>query len=285
MDDMVNQNNVSQGNPANAPVMRKIKRPIKRPVQTPLGAAPMAPNAGGQAGNMPRLKKIKRPIKRPIFQPMNGRPLNENPAEHLQAGATPAADDSLDFGLPNITEPLTNLDDEVNNLLDTPTEPEVQPSNLPEKVTKPQFNQQEHPRFINEQDLKPAAPASSFIQGDLFTKQAVGLVALVMMIVGFVMAKVFFTEETIVRDGLQGVIVNPEVPKGRARCGIAERTQGCVLYIMNPQRQDLRARDFYDLASQLTGRQRFVIETGNMRYSNTKISPGEIVQLNIPPLQ
>ena len=251
MDDMVNQNNVSQGNPANAPVMRKIKRPIKRP----------------------------------IFQPMNGRPLNENPAEHLQAGATPAADDSLDFGLPNITEPLTNLDDEVNNLLDTPTEPEVQPSNLPEKVTKPQFNQQEHPRFINEQDLKPAAPASSFIQGDLFTKQAVGLVALVMMIVGFVMAKVFFTEETIVRDGLQGVIVNPEVPKGRARCGIAERTQGCVLYIMNPQRQDLRARDFYDLASQLTGRQRFVIETGNMRYSNTKISPGEIVQLNIPPLQ
>lgn len=285
MDDMVNQNNVSQENPANAPVMRKIKRPIKRPVQTPLGAAPMAPNAGAQAGNMPRLKKIKRPIKRPIFQPMNGRPLNENPAEHLQAGATPAADDSLDFGLPNITEPLTNLDDEVNNLLDTPEEPEVQPSNLPEKVTKPQFNQQEHPRFINEQDLKPAATASSFIQGDLFTKQAVGLVALVMMIVGFVMAKVFFTEETIVRDGLQGVIVNPEVPKGRARCGIAERTQGCVLYIMNPQRQDLRARDFYDLASQLTGRQRFVIETGNMRYSNTKISPGEIVQLNIPPLQ
>ena len=75
------------------------------------------------------------------------------------------------------------------------------------------------------------------------------------------------------------------MPKGRARCGVAEKTQGCVLYLMNPQRQDLNARDFYDLASQLTGRQRFVIETGNMRYSNVKIAPGEIAQFNIPPLQ
>ena len=54
---------------------------------------------------------------------------------------------------------------------------------------------------------------------------------------------------------------------------------------MNPQRQELNASDFYDLAAQLTGRQRFVIETGNMRYSSTKIKPGEIAQFNIPPLQ
>ena len=86
------------------------------------------------------------------------------------------------------------------------------------------------------------------------------------------------------RNGLQGVVVNAEVPRGRARCGVAERTQGCVLYLMNPQRQDMRAKDFYDLASQMTGRQRFMIETGNMRYANTKIKPGDLVQLNIPPL-
>ena len=54
---------------------------------------------------------------------------------------------------------------------------------------------------------------------------------------------------------------------------------------MNPQRQDLSGRDFDDLAAQLTGRQRFMIETGNMRYASTKIRPGEIAQLNIPPLQ
>jgi hypothetical protein len=110
------------------------------------------------------------------------------------------------------------------------------------------------------------------------------LVACLTLFIGIVAGKFLFGESKVVRNGLQGVVVNTEVPRGRARCGIAERTQGCVLYIMNPQRQEMNARDFYDLASQLSGRQRFVIETGNMRYSNTKIRPGEIVQLNIPPL-
>ena len=120
---------------------------------------------------------------------------------------------------------------------------------------------------------------------NMFTKKALFFGALFAFIFGFAIAKFFFAQETVVRDGLQGVVINPEVPRGRARCGVAERTQGCVLYIMNPQRQELTARDFYDLASQLTGRQRFVIETGNMRYSNVKIRPGGIAQLNIPPLQ
>lgn len=102
---------------------------------------------------------------------------------------------------------------------------------------------------------------------------------------GLFIGKMMFSTEQVVRNGLQGVIVNPEVPKGRSRCGVAEKTQGCVLYIMNPQRQELNGRDFYDWAAQLTGRQRFVIETGNMRYSSVKIKPGNIAQLNIPPLQ
>ena len=111
------------------------------------------------------------------------------------------------------------------------------------------------------------------------------IIAFVCLIIGMLMGNLFFSSEQVVQNGLQGVVVNPEVPAGRARCGLAERTQGCVLYIMNPQRQDLNGRDFYDWASQLTGRQRFVIETGNMRYSSVKIRPGNIAQLNIPPLQ
>lgn len=118
-----------------------------------------------------------------------------------------------------------------------------------------------------------------------FDTKKVIWVALACLFVGLFLGKIFFSSEQVVRNGLQGVVVNPEVPKGRARCGIAERTQGCVLYIMNPQRQELNGRDFYDLASQLTGRQRFVIETGNMRYASVKIKPGNIAQLNIPPLQ
>lgn len=116
------------------------------------------------------------------------------------------------------------------------------------------------------------------------SKKSLIFSAIAILFLGVIIGKFFFTDSKVVRDGLQGVVLNPEVPKGRARCGVAERTQGCVLYIMNPQRYDANARDFYDLASTLTGRQKFVIETGNIRYANQRIRPGEIVQLNIPPL-
>ena len=86
-------------------------------------------------------------------------------------------------------------------------------------------------------------------------------------------------------SGLEGVVINSEVPQGRARCGIAEQTQGCVLYIMNPHRSTHSASDFFPLAAKLTGREKYIIETGNMTYSHTKIRPGEIAQINIPPLQ
>lgn len=145
------------------------------------------------------------------------------------------------------------------------------------------------PKFIEEQDITPQEEHLSFVQAlknsNMFTKKAITIFSVAALVVGLFMGKMLFGTSTVVRNGLSGVVANPEVPKGRARCGVAEKTQGCVLYLMNPQRQDLNARDFYDLASQLTGRQRFVIETGNMRYSNVKIAPGEIAQFNIPPLQ
>ncbi len=152
-------------------------------------------------------------------------------------------------------------------------------SNLPAKTA---FDKKSEHQFLNELE----AEEDRELDAQPTVNRKVAALALVCtFFAGFLMAKIFFTQSTIVTDGLQGVVVNPEVPRGRARCGLAEKIQGCVLYIMNPQRQELSARDFYDLAAQLTGRQRFVIETGNMRYSNYKIKPGSIAQLNIPPLQ
>ena len=110
------------------------------------------------------------------------------------------------------------------------------------------------------------------------------IVAAVCILLGILFGKFVFGAPKVVQQGLQGVVLNAEVPKGRSRCGMVEKTQGCVLYIMNPQRQEMNGRDFFDLAAQQTGRQRFVIETGNMRYSSVKIKPGSIAQLNIPPL-
>lgn len=139
-------------------------------------------------------------------------------------------------------------------------------------------------RFVSDDDLIDNRKGNFFKVGNLFTLNGVLVIAFCGLLLGGIFTKLFFSSEKIVQGGLQGVVINDEVSRGRARCGIAERTQGCVLYIMNPQKEELNARDFYDLAAQLTGRQRFVIETGNIRYSNKKIKPGEIAQFNIPPL-
>lgn len=220
-----------------------------------------------QDPSRPRLKKVKRPIKRIV---------NSGGMNSAGSVVPPKAEPNFAAQSANMPKDDFNLD----AILDDG-------ENLPTLNNNQDVASDFQPQFIEDSDIMPPKVplAEQFMVDNLFTKKALLLGALFAFILGFGLARLFFAQETVVRDGLQGVVINPEVPRGRARCGVAERTQGCVLYIMNPQRQELTARDFYDLASQLTGRQRFVIETGNMRYSNVKIRPGGIAQLNIPPLQ
>ena len=86
------------------------------------------------------------------------------------------------------------------------------------------------------------------------------------------------------RRALDGIVFNSDVPSGRGRCGLTEPHQGCVLYIMNPKNQEVMGKDFYTTAAKWTGRERYIIESGNMHYGNTRIKPGYIAQINIPPL-
>ena len=223
------------------------------------------PKEGQPGSAKPKLKKVKRPIRRmPPQMPLSTfdsqAPATGNPFQQ-QSVSSRSRVDAFD----------------VDNILDV--------SNLPVSAPEPQAQPNSSgPQFID--DEQEAAYGTDYYQaeGSDGSKKFAAIVALTAFVVGFFFSRLFFSEQKITHNGLQGVVVNAEVPSGRARCGVAESAQGCVLYIMNPQRQELNARDFYDLASQLTGRQRFVIETGNMRYSNMKIRPGEIGQFNIPPL-
>lgn len=219
-------------------------------------------NAGGD--NRPRLKKVKRPVKKLVatgqgeIPPKTGMgtpPSMQNRPTNQQPFNAPVKANEAD---------AFNLD----SYLDSEEEVSIE----------------EKRQFVTDEDLTITRDKFKFMVGNLFTLNAVIIIGVAALFFGFITAKIFSGGEKVVQDGLQGVVINQEVPRGRARCGVAERTQGCVLYIMNPQRQELNARDFYDLASQLTGRQKFVIETGNIRYSNVKIKPGAIAQFNIPPL-
>lgn len=259
---METDNNSSNQNTQQRPMLKKVKRPINRMPQRPMGSAPAG---GGQTGN------------------------SANPAAAGGKPADPfAAPKNPGFSNPFISKGGNN-DDAFN--LDAYLDEET----LPAK-SAPLSGSNAPRRFLGEEDLPAQQPDDDIVEetdepfvpaSDIppyLTKKILIMLGALLFFVGIITSKVLFSEEKVVRNGLQGVVVNPEVPKGRARCGVAERTQGCILYLMNPQRQEMPARDFYDLAAQLTGRQRFVIETGNMRYSNTKIRPGDIAQFNIPPL-
>ena len=83
---------------------------------------------------------------------------------------------------------------------------------------------------------------------------------------------------------MPGVVNNAEIPKGRPRCGIAQKGQGCVLYLMNAQRREVEAKEFFGMASDVLGVPKFQIETANIRYATMRIPPGYIALLNIPPM-
>ena len=228
--------------------------------------------------NRPKLKKIKRPINRtmPIgnaqTQSQTQPQPQPQPSNNISSGnVTPQANNQAQQSIATYQQQTPNAGSLSNYYENS--------ANFTERTEQ---NASSMPKFIGDEDNYDDQYYSDIPEW-LNTKVFVGVV-IACLIVGILFGKIFFTQSTVVRNGLQGVVVNSEVPRGRARCGIAERSQGCVLYIMNPQRQELVAKDFYELASQVTGRQRFMIETGNMRYANTKIKPGDIVQLNIPPL-
>ncbi|MBQ4084585.1 MAG: hypothetical protein IJC30_02880 [Alphaproteobacteria bacterium] len=103
---------------------------------------------------------------------------------------------------------------------------------------------------------------------------------------GLILGALFFGGggKKVVQTGLEGVVRNPEIPPGRRRCGMAEKTQGCTLYIMNAERRDREARDFYDEASRVTGVPVYTIKFGNVEYATSIVRPEYIAQINIPPI-
>ena len=280
----------TNNNTQQRPMLKKVKRPINRMPQTPpaAGMTPAASENRPQFSNNPFVQQDAQRQAQTEAPQTGSRQSgyrhtdNQRPADRNQYNARqpqntsrtnyPAQNTTGQASLPDVGDEAFNLDAYLDE------------GQLPTAAgTETPYN---NPQFLQDEDLQPEyeTVAGSSDLPPYLTKKILILIGAVLFFVGIITAKVFFSESKVVRNGLQGVVVNPEVPKGRARCGVAERTQGCVLYVMNPQRQELNARDFYDLAAQMTGRQRFVIETGNMRYSNTKIRPGDIAQLNIPPL-
>lgn len=217
--------------------------------------------------NGPVLKKVRRPINRAL-PVSDAEPSVHNDVENK-------SDVSYNQDTPVNTEPVSAP---FGNI----PAPKINLPSVERDVAQPREERYdyEEPQYSDDEYYNNYAPANN----NGVSVKVLIVAILCCLAAGLFMGRFLFGETQVTHNGLQGVVVNSEVPRGRARCGVADRSQGCVMYIMNPQRQNVRAKDFYDMAAQVTGRQRFMIETGNMRYANTEIKPGDIAQLNIPPL-
>lgn len=228
--------------------------------------------------NKPVLKKVRRPINR--AQPIS----SSEPTTGVVTPQKNVQEEVANVAMPNNQPPMEdNLPPQVEN---QPFSQNI-PDNLPSverahsrNYSQTNYNYNEEPQYENDE-----YPEEYFAEDEHRVSVKLFVFCFVLaLIVGALLGKYLLGAPQVSHNGLQGIVANSEVPRGRARCGVADRTQGCVLYIMNPQRKNVKAKDFYDMAAQMTGRQRFMIETGNMRYANTEIRPGDIAQLNIPPL-
>ena len=222
----------------------------------------------------PRLRKIKRPKVRIDNLP----PAPEKvfvPAEEDRRLEDSPLDSFSNAG--NQTEPGTELITslEAQNLSN------FQESDNPYVLEglSPELNDEE------DYDDDDGDDDGSGYQSKYASNKKLFLMALVCFFVGLFLGSALFSSKTEEKHGLENIVLNPDVPTGRPRCGLTDKSQACVFYLMNWYKQELTGRDFYKLVAQLTGRAESMIETENLRYATMKIKPGYFAQLNIPALK
>ena len=163
-----------------------------------------------------------------------------------------------------------------------PTKPHTE-EDLPLEAYFNESSAAENINFVTDEDVLP--PQQQETIGYFLHNKTVLLLLALFTLFGIIIGSTMFSKKQTARGrGLDGVVFNQDVPAGRSRCGLVEPHQGCVLYIMNPKNQEVLGKDFFATAAQWTKRQRYLIDTGNMRYSNVRIKPGYIAQINIPPI-
>ncbi len=118
----------------------------------------------------------------------------------------------------------------------------------------------------------------------LTTKMFVVIVSVVCVIGMFLGSMLFGSSSAPAQksSGLSGVVRNTDITKNLPRCGMTDRGQACILYIVNHTRYDKKAREFFDEAVRLTEVQKYSISIANPKYAEVRIPPGHFVQIQIP---
>jgi hypothetical protein len=232
----------------------------------------------GIVHNRPRLRKIKRPK----IRPMNQEDVSVRPSPVVSSDENVNDSSNLNSLTPSFSQQETEeasktsliTSDVAKDLTDTI-----------KKSENPYILEGLPPELDYENGSTSQDEEDDFINHSTYMKKNISyILAGICLFIGLFIGKAFFSSQVIENRGLEGIVINPEVPSGRPRCGLTDKNQACIFYIMNWYKQELNGRDFYKLAAQLTGREEYMIETENLRYAQVKIKPGHFAQLNIPAI-
>ena len=83
---------------------------------------------------------------------------------------------------------------------------------------------------------------------------------------------------------LSKIIRNTDITEKLSVCKNENKDETCILYIKNTTQYDALAGDYFGKASELTGRNRYLISTVNPVYSGSLIPPGKFAQIKIPSI-
>lgn len=83
-------------------------------------------------------------------------------------------------------------------------------------------------------------------------------------------------------EGIEHVVLNPDVKATLEKCENVGPSDACVLYVQNQAHYDKLARDFFKDVAKDTGRPLFLIEADNVRYSAMRIPPEHFAEIKVP---
>lgn len=249
------------------------QRPVGTPNMTrpPMGNAPQAGRRPMQPGVRPGQPMRNRPMQPQAGQPVQ-RPMQPQGAMQRQAPMGTQGQPRVVVPQPGPHQPSGQGQAQVQQ-----TQPATRASqeNMDSVNTAQEMERSPYvPNFATDFNL----PASVI--------QTKGILSIfgVTLIIGMIFGSIFFggSDNAPRPTGLQGVVRNPDITSEMKRCGLIDKGQACVLYIMNTTRYDKKAEDFFDDAVKLTEIQKFSIQMVNPKYAKTIIPPGRFAQIKIP---
>ncbi len=169
-----------------------------------------------------------------------------------------------------------------------PMQRPIQPQGMPPQNNTGYAPQNAHmpPQPTNNLPKQQPARSQAAPEGMFSTKVmlAVGVIALLL---GFLFGSMTGGSNTPAPQqavGLRGVVSNKDITSKMPRCGLVEKGQACLLYIMNSTRYDRIAENFFEEAAKLMGVQVYSIGLVNPKYAKELIKPGYIAEIKIPKL-